>query len=87
MLKTGEWEYRQVALLVEHLGTEIREEEGSSQRLVSERKHVWMEKGEPEMAFRNHSKGTMKNPETKVDFQPGSKSSECQKGWNFKIFP
>ena len=80
-------DYRQVTVFVEDLGTEVREEKGSFQRLVSEIKRVWMEEGEAEMAFRNHSKETRRQPEIKVDFQLCSKSSECQNGWNFKIFP
>lgn len=80
-------DYRQVTVFVEDTGTEIREEKGSFQRLVSEIKHVWLEEGEAGRAFRNLSKEIRKNPEIKVDFQLCSKPSECQNGWNFKIFP
>lgn len=76
-----------MTVFVEDLGTEIREEKGSFQRLVSEIKRVWLEEGEAGRAFRNHRKETRKKPEINVDFQLCSDPSECQNGWNLKIFP
>lgn len=64
-MRVGKWEYRQLTVFVEDMGTEIREGKGSSQRLVCEMKHVWVEAEEAEVASKNHSK-TMKTPETKV---------------------
>lgn len=68
-MKIGEQKYRQVTVFVEGLETEIREEKGSFQRLVSEMKLIWMEEGEAKVAFQSQNKGIMKNPETKVEFQ------------------
>lgn len=65
-MRIGKWEFCQVTVFVEDLGTEIREERGSFQRLVSEMKHIWMEESEAELAFWNHSEGTRKDPEAKT---------------------
>lgn len=55
MMKIGEWKYRQVTAFVD-LENEIKEEKGSFQRLVSERKHMWMEEGEAKWHFKTRTK-------------------------------
>lgn len=55
-MRIGKWEYRQVTVFVEDLGTEIREEKGNFRSLVSEMQHIWVEEGETELVFQNHHK-------------------------------
>lgn len=73
-------DYRQVTVFVEDLETEIREVNRKFPKTCVRDKAIWMEEGEAEMAYRNHSKETRKNAEIKVDFQNCSRSSECQNG-------
>lgn len=56
MTRIGKWEYRQLTVFVEDMGTEIRQGKGSSQRLVCEMKHVWVEEDEAEWHLKSTAK-------------------------------